>query len=137
MSIIQKLLSDKVKESFKSINFDLLIGLPGQTKKSISQTIDHVIDLRPDRIALAYLAYNPDFHPHQRHMMMKELLPDFFRRKEIFVEALSKLISSDYVRTGFEHFAVPNDDVTKSLEKEELIIIHLVPQQGLALTFWR
>ena len=33
VSIIQKLLSDKVKESFKSINFDLLIGLPGQTKK--------------------------------------------------------------------------------------------------------
>ena len=117
VSIIQKLLSDKVKESFKSINFDLLIGLPGQTKKSISQTIDHVIDLRPDRIALAYLAYNPDFHPHQRHMMMKELLPDFFRRKEIFFEALSKLNSSYNVRTGFEHFAVPNDDVTKSLEK--------------------
>ena len=116
-SIIKNLLTDRVREKFRSINFDLLIGLPGQTKKSISDTIGETINLRPDRIALAYLAYNPDFHPHQRHMMMKELLPDFYRRKEIFIEALNKLLDSNYIRTGFEHFAVPDDDVTKSLEK--------------------
>jgi oxygen-independent coproporphyrinogen-3 oxidase len=116
-SIIKNLLTNTVRERFKSINFDLLIGLPGQTKESISKTIDTTLELRPDRIALAYLAYNPDYHPHQRHMMMKELLPDFYRRKEIFVYALEKLTNSNYVRTGFEHFAVPEDDVTKSLNK--------------------
>jgi oxygen-independent coproporphyrinogen III oxidase len=118
-SIIKDLLTKNVREKFRSINFDLLIGLPGQTKKSISETIKETIDIRPDRIALAYLAYNPDYHPHQRHMMMKELLPDFYRRKELFIEALNILMESKYVRTGFEHFAVSNDDVSKSLEKRK------------------
>jgi|TARA_Y100000294_G_scaffold177047_1_gene201220 oxygen-independent coproporphyrinogen-3 oxidase len=118
VSIIQKLLTDNVRKRFKSINFDLLIGLPAQTVKSMSSTINEVIKLKPDRIALAYLAYNPEYHPHQRHMMIGELLPDFFRRKEIFVEALVRLEGSSYVRAGFEHFAVPEDDVTKSLRKK-------------------
>ena len=117
-SIIHNLLTNDVRKRFKSINFDLLIGLPAQTTESIRSTVNEVIKLRPDRIALAYLAYNPEHHPHQRHMMIGELLPDFFRRKEIFVEALECLENSPYVRTGFEHFAVPEDDVTKSLKKK-------------------
>ncbi len=117
-SIIHNLLTNDVRKRFKSINFDLLIGLPAQTTETIRSTVNEVIKLRPDRIALAYLAYNPEHHPHQRHMMIGELLPDFFRRKEIFVEALECLENSPYVRTGFEHFAVPEDDVTKSLKKK-------------------
>lgn len=118
-NLIERLLTKNVREKFKSINFDLLVGLPGQTKESIKSTISEVIRLRPDRIALAYLAYNPDFHPHQRHMMIKEVLPDFYRRKEIFVEALDTLIQSSYVRTGFEHFALPEDDVSRSINKKK------------------
>tara|TARA_B100000900_G_C20553860_1_gene705920 strand:+ start:275 stop:1675 length:1401 start_codon:yes stop_codon:yes gene_type:complete len=119
VSLMENLLTSKVREKFRSINFDLLIGLPGQTKESISTTIDSVIKLKPDRISLTYLTYKPDFHPYQRHMMMNELLPDFYRRKEIFVEALDKLMSSRYVRTGFEHFALPKDDVSKSIENRK------------------
>lgn len=115
--LIDDILTKEVRDKFKSINFDLLVGLPGQTVKTISSTIKEVIRLRPDRVALAYLAYNPDFHPHQRHMMMKSLLPDFYERKELFVEAVEMLSASEYVRTGFEHFALPHDDVSKSLSK--------------------
>jgi len=117
-SLINDLLTENVRKRFKSINFDLLIGLPAQTTNSIRATINEVIRLRPDRIALAYLAYNPEHHSHQRHMMTGGLLPDFYARKEIFVEALECLKKSSYVRTGFEHFAVPEDDVSKSLEKK-------------------
>tara|TARA_B110001454_G_C12706954_1_gene429018 strand:- start:184 stop:1596 length:1413 start_codon:yes stop_codon:yes gene_type:complete len=117
-SLIDNLLTESVRKRFKSINFDLLIGLPAQTTDSIKSTINEVIRLRPDRIALAYLAYNPEHHSHQRHMMTGGLLPDFYVRKEIFVEALECLEKSIYVRTGFEHFAVPEDDVTKSLQKK-------------------
>ena len=115
--LIDDILTKEVRDSFRSINFDLLVGLPGQTIKTISSTIKEVIRLRPDRVALAYLAYNPDFHPHQRHMMMKSLLPDFYERKELFVEAVEMLSSSEYIRTGFEHFALPHDRVSKSLSK--------------------
>ncbi len=115
--LIDDLLTKEVRSKFKSINFDLLVGLPGQTVETISSTIDEVIRLKPDRVALAYLAYNPDYHPHQRHMMTKVLLPDFYERKELFVTAIDKLSTSEYVRTGFEHFALPHDDVSKSLSK--------------------
>ena len=117
--LMHNLLTTKVRNSFKSINFDLLVGLPGQTIKSINATINEVIKLKPDRIALAYLAYNPDFHPHQRHMMLKQLLPDFYERKALFVEALDVLSSSQYIRTGFEHFALPEDDVSKALKSKK------------------
>jgi len=117
-SLIDNLLTENVRKRFKSVNFDLLIGLPAQTTDSIRSTIKEVIRLRPDRIALAYLAYNPEHHSHQRHMMIGSLLPDFYGRKEIFVEALDSLAQSSYVRTGFEHFAVPEDDVTKSLQNK-------------------
>ena len=117
-SLIDNLLTENVRKRFKSVNFDLLIGLPAQTTDSIRSTIKEVIRLRPDRIALAYLAYSPEHHSHQRHMMIGSLLPDFYGRKEIFVEALDSLAQSSYVRTGFEHFAVPEDDVTKSLQNK-------------------
>jgi len=118
--LISNLLTPRVRSSFKSINFDLLVGLPGQTIKSINSTMKEVIRLKPDRIALAYLAYNPEFHPHQRHMMTKQLLPDFYERKALFIEALNILNSSNYIRTGFEHFALPQDDVSKALKSKKI-----------------
>ena len=119
IELLDNLLTSKIRKSFKSINFDLLVGLPGQTIKSINSTIKEVVRLKPSRIALAYLAYNPDFHPHQRHMMLKKLLPDFYDRKALFVEALDVLSKSEYVRTGFEHFALPEDDVSMALESKK------------------
>ena len=120
VSLLENLLTKSVRSKFKSINFDLLVGLPGQTLSSIRSTMLEVVKLKPNRIALAYLAYNPEYHPHQRHMMTKKLLPDFYERKELFVEAIDILLSSKYLRTGFEHFALPDDDVSVSLKKKKI-----------------
>ena len=81
VSLLENLLTKSVRSKFKSINFDLLVGLPGQTLSSIRSTMLEVVKLKPNRIALAYLAYNPEYHPHQRHMMTKNYYQIFMKGK--------------------------------------------------------
>ncbi|MBF0305200.1 MAG: coproporphyrinogen dehydrogenase [Alphaproteobacteria bacterium] len=113
--LIERLLTPEVRKAFPSINFDLLVGLPRQTTDSIRATVERTVAMRPDRISLAYVHYGPKFHPHQTQMNRQELLPDFFGRRRLFVEALKVLETSDYVRTGFEHFALPGDRVAQAV----------------------
>ena len=70
-----------------------------------------------DRVSLAYLHYGPKYHVHQRLMLKDGLFPDFYERK-IFEEAVNILLSNGYVRTGFEHFALPTDDVAKAAQNK-------------------
>ena len=56
---MDKLLTRKVREKFKTINFDLLVGLPGQTNKTIEETVDEVIKLRPPEIQPMMMHYKP------------------------------------------------------------------------------
>ena len=111
------LLTDTIRDCFTSINFDVLIGLPRQTPKSVRETIEKIIRLQPDRVSLTYMFYTPRFHPHQMKMSRYGLLPDFYERKVLFVTALQALQQSGYVRTGFEHFAKPDDLVAVALRE--------------------
>jgi hypothetical protein len=61
--------------------------------------------------------YGPQYHSHLVQMNRKGLVPDFYERKQLFVEALERLSASDYVRTGFEHFAKPRDPVAAAVAK--------------------
>ena len=124
--LVEKLLTDKVRRSFdKGINFDLLCGLPLQTTESIRRTLDQVVKLAPDRICFNYLHYSPKFAKHQQLMIdgkngRPTRLPDLYERKMIFNEALSVLLDNGYVRTGYEHFAKPNDEVVRALLDKKL-----------------
>ncbi|MBF0333395.1 MAG: coproporphyrinogen dehydrogenase [Alphaproteobacteria bacterium] len=112
--MIEALLTDEIRGYFPSINFDLLVGLPMQTVDTIRATMERVVAMAPDRISLAYVHYGPKFHPHQVNMNRKALLPDFFERKRLFMAAVDVLAKTDYVRTGFEHFAKPRDRVAQA-----------------------
>ncbi|MDP3921273.1 MAG: oxygen-independent coproporphyrinogen III oxidase [Candidatus Omnitrophota bacterium] len=114
--LIKNLLTPDIRKHFKSVNFDLLVGLPKQTRESVRRTIDQVIDIGPDRIALSFMHYSPKYAPHQKMMKKNDKLPDFRERKVLHEEAVQALVRSDYVRTGFEHFAKPTDDVAKAVK---------------------
>ncbi|MEO5333287.1 MAG: oxygen-independent coproporphyrinogen III oxidase [Magnetococcus sp. YQC-5] len=114
---VEALLTETIRTCFTSINFDILIGLPRQSVKSLRETVEKVVSLKPDRISLTYLFYTPRFHPHQMHMHRHGLLPDFYDRKKLFVTALTALQENGYIRTGFEHFAKPDDRVAVALQK--------------------
>ena len=96
-----------------SINVDLVYGLPRQTMDSANRTIDHVIELSPDRIALFGYAHLPKRITHQR-LINDEDLPAPITRFEIANRLAEKLIAAGYVRIGLDHFARPEDTLSQA-----------------------
>lgn len=119
--LIENLITPDIRHRFRNgINFDILVGLPHQTPETMEQTCRQIIDLSPDRVCMNYMHYSPEFAKHQSIMMdgksgRPDRLPDFVERKEIFLSALETLTSGGYVRTGYDHFAKPDDANAKAL----------------------
>ncbi|MEK7790362.1 MAG: oxygen-independent coproporphyrinogen III oxidase [Deltaproteobacteria bacterium] len=115
--LTRDLLTPEIKELFKNgVNFDIICGLPGQTKQTIQKMIDEVIKMSPDRICLNYFDYAPKYAKHQLLMPQDQLL-NISQKRELFLEALNKLVASGYVRTGYDHFSKPSDEIAKSMKK--------------------
>jgi oxygen-independent coproporphyrinogen-3 oxidase len=102
---------DWIRESgFSSLNIDLIYGLPHQTAASFEKTIDHVLRLNPDRIALFSYAHVPWMKPAQR--VLERALPTPEEKLHILKMAVEKLTRDDrYVYIGMDHFARPNDSL--------------------------
>jgi oxygen-independent coproporphyrinogen-3 oxidase len=97
----------------ESINFDLIYGLPDQTVESFSQTIDDVLALSPDRFAVYSYAHIPWIKPFQKSF--EDKLPDVEAKLELLQLAISKLTAAGYVYIGMDHFAKPDDAMSKAL----------------------
>jgi len=98
---------------FFSISFDLIYGLPLQTVESFGNTIDQVIQLNPDRIAVYNYAHLPErFKPQRR--INESQLPDPSEKLAILEHCIRKLQQAGYVYIGMDHFAKPNDALVKA-----------------------
>jgi len=95
---------------FSGINFDLIYGLPHQTEISFDQTLDTVIKMNPDRIALYNFAYVPWLSPHQTQINA-ETLPGGPTKFAIFKNAIQRLLAAGYVYIGMDHFAKSTDEL--------------------------
>lgn len=104
---------------FTGINFDLIYGMPLQTFDTFSRTVDEVIRMQPDRIALYNYAHLPSLRPHQK-ILEAHPMPDADTRVKIFEYAYQAFISQGYKSTGMDHFALETDELFKSLEKGTL-----------------
>ncbi len=93
---------------FSSINFDLVYGLPFQTTSRFSSTVEKVVELSPNRVALYHFAYLPEIKPHQR-MIDPSTLPDPEEKFGIFQAASGIFASRGYLPIGMDHFAKPDD----------------------------
>ncbi len=96
---------------FGGINFDLIYGLPHQTETSFADTLETVIRLSPDRIALYNFAYVPWMSPHQQ-ALDEATLPDGPVKFAIFKHAIGRLLGAGYVYIGMDHFAKPTDELS-------------------------
>ncbi len=95
---------------YESINVDLIYGLPKQTEQTFSDTIDQVISLRPDRIALYAYAHLPEkFKPQRR--IDQYTLPKAVEKVSMLSMAQSKLLAAGYVYIGMDHFALSTDEL--------------------------
>jgi oxygen-independent coproporphyrinogen-3 oxidase len=98
---------------FRSINFDLIYGLPLQTVPSFSRTLDRVISLRPDRLAVYGYAHMPQVFKAQRQIRAGEL-PDAGERLSLLQLAVGKLGDAGYEYIGMDHFALPSDSLARA-----------------------
>lgn len=96
---------------FESINVDLIYGLPFQTKETFSRTIELILKLNPDRIALFHYAHLPQLINHQDKYIANETLPTSNTKIEIFQYAVQALIESGYMFVGLDHFAKSSDEL--------------------------
>ncbi|MFH1351957.1 MAG: oxygen-independent coproporphyrinogen III oxidase [bacterium] len=117
--VTEVLLEPDIRKYFNGVNFDIMWGLPRQTRESFRKTIDTVMELSPDRISLLLLHYAPELKKHQK-LMKKSELPDVCERAVIFYEAVQTLVRNGYVRIGFEHLAKPDDVLSKALKERTL-----------------
>lgn len=112
------LLSTARRLGFDSINVDLIYGLPYQTPESFAHTVDQIIGLSPDRIALFSYAHVPWLKKQQGSFIGH--LPEGMVKFEIFRAGLLNFVEAGYVYIGMDHFAKPGDELALSQQKRTL-----------------
>jgi len=98
---------------FKSVNLDLIYGLPKQTRASFATTLDRVLELSPERIALYHYAHLPERFKPQRRIIAAELPPSE-EKTHIMLDAISRLSEAGYRYIGMDHFAKDTDDLARA-----------------------
>jgi oxygen-independent coproporphyrinogen-3 oxidase len=98
---------------FKSVNLDLIYGLPRQDPARMSETLAKVLRLAPDRIALYNYAHLPGIFKPQRRIAESEL-PSAAGRIELAMLAMQTLTAAGYRYIGMDHFALPDDELAQA-----------------------
>jgi oxygen-independent coproporphyrinogen-3 oxidase len=96
---------------FGSMNIDLIYGLPLQSVESFTTTLDKIIGISPDRIAVYNFAYVPWMKKHQKLIHVEDL-PGPETKLALLMATVDRLSSAGYVYIGMDHFAKPEDEMT-------------------------
>ncbi len=104
---------------FKSINIDLMYGLPYQHVEEFEATIDKILAFSPDRLAVFNYAHLPDMIKHQR-VIKDESLPTPEEKLQLLKLSIEKLTGEGYVYIGMDHFAKPDDELTIAMRDKTL-----------------
>ncbi len=98
---------------FTSVSVDLMYGLPRQTAATFARTLDTVLALGPDRVALFNFAYLPDMIRHQK-AIDAAALPPAPEKFAILRLAVERLTGAGYRYIGMDHFARPGDELCRA-----------------------
>ena len=104
---------------FKSINTDLIYGLPFQTVDSFARTLDRVIEFGPDRLSVFNYAHMPHLFKPQRRIIETDL-PSPAEKLEILQLTIERLTGAGYVYIGMDHFARPDDELARAQQEGRL-----------------
>src|SRR5690606_13699166 len=100
----------------RSVNIDLIYGLPRQSLAGFAKTLDTVIATRPDRLAIYGYAHLPRLFKAQRQIDEQDL-PDAKLRLDLLRLAVDTLSAAGYRYIGLDHFALPEDDLARARER--------------------
>jgi oxygen-independent coproporphyrinogen-3 oxidase len=104
---------------FKSVNLDLIYGLPKQTRETFARTLDKVLAIGPERIALYHYAHLPERFKPQRRISPAEL-PSPQEKMGIMFDAIRRLTDAGYQYIGMDHFAKRDDDLARAQNQGRL-----------------
>ncbi len=106
-------LVDAARElGYESVNLDMIYGLPGQRRSGFEASVEQVITLKPDRVAMYSYAHVPWLKRPQR--VLAAHLPEGREKFAIFVSGIERFVSAGYVYIGMDHFALPHDEIVKA-----------------------
>ena len=108
---VSSLMTEARLMGFESINLDLIYGLPMQTQSSWATTLQTVLALKPDRVALYGYAHLPARFKPQRHIDVNSL-PKANHKTAMLAMALEAMQAAGYVYIGMDHFALPHDPLS-------------------------
>jgi oxygen-independent coproporphyrinogen III oxidase len=103
---------------FDSVNVDLIYGLPHQTAETFALTVDQILQLTPDRVALFSYAHVPWLKKQQGSF--EGHLPEGMQKFEIFRTGLLKFLEAGYLYIGMDHFAKPGDELAIAQQNRTL-----------------
>jgi len=104
---------------FEGINIDLIYGLPLQTVEKFAGTIERVIEMGADRVAVYSYAHLPSIKAHQKKIIEADM-PNAELKYRLFAKALDGFLDAGYVQIGMDHFAKPSDELSLSLKDGNL-----------------
>jgi oxygen-independent coproporphyrinogen-3 oxidase len=106
----RRVIEEARASGFRSVNLDLIYGLPKQTLDSFSRTLDKVLALAPERVALYSYAHLPKAFKPQRRIAEADL-PSAEAKLQIMTLAIGRLTREGYLYIGMDHFARPGDEL--------------------------
>ncbi len=101
------------------INFDMIYGLPYQTRAGFARSIEQALSLRPERFAVFGYAHVPWMKKHQA-LIVEDALPDAALRAELAANAARQIEAAGYRRIGLDHFARPEDPLAIAFDQGTL-----------------
>jgi oxygen-independent coproporphyrinogen-3 oxidase len=119
IKMVADLVGDARKLNIKSINFDLIYGLPYQSMEGFKATLADVVALSPERISLFNYAHLPERFRSQRRIL-DESLPAPSMKLDLLKMSIESLISAGYEYIGMDHFAKPSDSLAKAQKQGRL-----------------
>ncbi|MFN4170766.1 MAG: oxygen-independent coproporphyrinogen III oxidase [Pseudorhodobacter sp.] len=96
-----------------SLNADILYGLPHQTRAKIADSVQKLLSLSPDRVALYGYAHVP-WMSRRQQMIPSDSMPTPEERLHLFERARALFLADGYEEIGIDHFALPGDGLAKA-----------------------
>lgn len=118
-SLIQRVFDDARAFGFRSINADMIYGLPWQSETRLARSLEALIEMRPDRISLYNYAHLPARFKVQKQIS-EAALPSPAEKLAMLLRAGKLLEEAGYQLIGMDHFALPGDDLTRARDSRTL-----------------
>lgn len=119
MEMVQDCMNALREAGIKSVNLDVIYGLPLQTRERFARTLEAIKTLDADRVAIYSYAHVPWVKPSQK-LLERNRMPNADEKMELLTDAISYMEEIGMQHIGMDHFAKPDDELSKALEEGSL-----------------